>query len=125
MRGLARTRASDPLAAERLARWLRRLRGDYADRNLRVTDVIAAEWGRLPAVRPRGDVDGLIAATAFVHDLMRLTRNTRDFADAGVPLIDPLGNRAVKRHNEGGASKYKTSISPRLLVLLHLKNGRF
>ena len=33
--------------------------------------------------------DGLIAATALVHDLTLVTRNTRDMLRAGVRLLDP------------------------------------
>jgi toxin FitB len=34
-------------------------------------------------------IDGLIAATALVHDLTLVTRNTRDFARTGARLLDP------------------------------------
>jgi toxin FitB len=39
--------------------------------------------------RPRGDVDGLIAATAIVHDVSLVTRNVDDFEDMGIWLINP------------------------------------
>ncbi|HVH02541.1 MAG TPA: hypothetical protein VM891_06270 [Amaricoccus sp.] len=41
------------------------------------------------AGRRIGAQDGLIAATALVHDLTLWTRTTRDFADTGVRLFDP------------------------------------
>jgi hypothetical protein len=34
--------------------------------------------------------DSLIAATALVHGLTVVTRNTRDFAKAGVKIVDPF-----------------------------------
>jgi predicted nucleic acid-binding protein len=34
--------------------------------------------------------DSLIAATALVHNLVVVTRNTRDFRDAGVKVLDPF-----------------------------------
>jgi predicted nucleic acid-binding protein len=34
--------------------------------------------------------DSLIAATALVHDLVVVTRNRRDFATAGVRVLDPF-----------------------------------
>lgn len=89
MRGIALKQKSDPKAAGHLAEWLRKLRHDHADRILGITDQISVEWGRLAAIRPRGDVDGLIAATAIVHDLILVTRNERDFIDTGASVINP------------------------------------
>jgi toxin FitB len=89
MRGVALRQKTDPSTALRLAEWLERLRHDHADRILPVTDRIALEWGRIAALRPRGDVDGLIAATAIVHDLILVTRKISDFEDTRVSLINP------------------------------------
>jgi toxin FitB len=92
MRGVALRRRSDPKTAARLAEWLERLRQDHADRILPVTDRIALEWGRIAALRPRRDIDGLIGATAIVHGLILVTRNVSDFEDTGVSLINPWSN---------------------------------
>jgi predicted nucleic acid-binding protein len=89
MRGIGLKQKSDPHTAAHLIEWLRKLRQDHAERILPVTDQIAVEWGRIAAIRPRGDIDGLIAATAIVHDLIIVTRNSSDFVDAGVSVIDP------------------------------------
>ena len=43
----------------------------------------------MAAVRPRGDIDGPIAATAIVHDLVVVTRNAADFADVAVSVVNP------------------------------------
>jgi predicted nucleic acid-binding protein len=72
-----------------LRTWLDGLRADYADRVLPIDTAIAEAWGRLAAVRPRPVVDGLLAATALVHDLTLVTRNARVIADAGVRVLDP------------------------------------
>lgn len=72
-----------------LAEWLRKLRHEHGHRVLPVTDQVAVEWGRLSALRPRGEADGLIAATALVHDLVVVTRNVSDFDDTGVTVVDP------------------------------------
>jgi len=37
----------------------------------------------------RAGIDGLIAATAIVHDLILVTRNVRDFEDTGATLVNP------------------------------------
>ncbi|APG88001.1 VapC toxin protein (plasmid) [Sinorhizobium americanum CCGM7] len=89
MRGIALKQRSDPKSAAHLAEWLRKLRHDHGDRILPVTDQISVEWGRIVAIRPRGDIDGLIAATAIVHDLILVTRNVKDFRDTGVSVINP------------------------------------
>ena len=49
----------------------------------------AEQWGRLNAVSRRKTVDSLLAATAYAHGLTVVTGNTRDFADLGVPLLNP------------------------------------
>lgn len=55
----------------------------------------ASRWARLLAeLRRRGRSipikESLIAATALVHDLTIATRNTQDFAPAGVRLYNPF-----------------------------------
>lgn len=89
MRSLALKRGSGPTTAGHLVEWLRKLRHDHADRILPVTDKIAMEWGRIAAIRSRGDIDGLIAATAIVHDLILVTRRGAEFEDTGASTIDP------------------------------------
>ncbi|GES44397.1 hypothetical protein FBZ98_101413 [Rhizobium sp. ERR 922] len=89
MRGIALKRRSDPRTATHLEEWLRKLRHDHRNRILPITDQIAVEWGRIAAQRPRGDADGLIAATAIVHDLIVVTRNIGDFDDTGASIVNP------------------------------------
>lgn len=88
-RGIALKERTDPRAASSLSEWLRKLRHDHADRILPISDRVAVEWGRISALRPRGDADGLIAATAIVHDLIIVTRNTADFDDLALAVINP------------------------------------
>jgi len=88
-RGIALKEKSDPISAGHLAEWLRKLWIDYASRILPVTNQVSIEWGRIAAIRPRGDIDGLIAATAIVHDLTLVTRNKRDFEDTGASVVNP------------------------------------
>ncbi|MGZ5889289.1 MAG: PIN domain-containing protein, partial [Hyphomicrobium sp.] len=75
--------------AAHLTSWLQTLRHHYADRILPVTNQIAIEWGRIAALRRRGDADGLIAATAIIHDLMLVTRNIADFDDTRASVVNP------------------------------------
>jgi toxin FitB len=89
MKGIALKLRTDARTAARMTAWLEQLRHDHSDRILPISDSIALEWGRLAAERPRGVVDGLIAATAAVHGKIVVTRNVVDFADTRVPLINP------------------------------------
>ena len=88
--GTERIRRHDPVAAERLERWLLALVESYADRILPVDQRIAELWGRLNVPDPLPAVDGLLAATALVHDLTLVTRDTRQVARTGVRLHDPF-----------------------------------
>ena len=56
---------------------------------------VGLRWARLLAdLRAAGRSmpikDSLVAATALAHDLVVVTRNRRDFASAGVRLVDPF-----------------------------------
>ncbi|MCV0394231.1 MAG: type II toxin-antitoxin system VapC family toxin [Rhizobiaceae bacterium] len=88
-RGIEMVRATRPRKAFELELWLASIRRDNADRILPVTEEVATEWGRISAIRKRGDAYGLIAATALVYRMTVVTRNVADFAGAGVPVIDP------------------------------------
>ncbi|TCO32624.1 hypothetical protein EV652_104230 [Kribbella steppae] len=72
--------------------WSQRLIAGYADRIIPVTVDIAELWGRLNASSPLPLVDGLLAATALVHDWALVTRNTADVERTGVRLVNPFGD---------------------------------
>ena len=88
--GIERLRRRDPRQATIFEAWLATLRRDYADRILPVTAEIAEEWGRLNVPDPVPAIDGLLAATAQVHGLTLVTRNTADVARTGVALLNPF-----------------------------------
>ena len=89
-RGVENIRRRDAAAAHALERWLRRVVDQHADRILPVTISIAEEWGRLNVPNPIPVTDGLLAATARLHDLTLATRNVRGVARTGVALFDPF-----------------------------------
>ena len=77
-----------------LERWFGALRERFDGRVLGIDDAVALEWGRLSARverdgRPVPVVDALIAATAIVHGLAVVTRNTSDIVRTGAPVVDP------------------------------------
>jgi predicted nucleic acid-binding protein len=88
-KGIAMRERTDPLAAAALGRWLNGLRDAYADRVLPIDGAVATAWGQLMARRTLPVPDGLIAATARVHNLRLVTRNVGDFADTGVDVVNP------------------------------------
>ena len=90
-RGIESIRRRDEAAAAVLESWLNRLVESFADRVLAVDTAVADRWGRLNVPDPVPTVDGLLAATALVHDLTLVTRNTRDVGRTGVRLLDPWG----------------------------------
>ena len=91
--GIARLQQRDLVQAAMLDRWLTILRKNYASRILPVTLQIAERWGPLNVPDRLPLIDGLLAATALVHDLTLVTRNTRDVAPTGVRLFNPFENR--------------------------------
>ena len=89
-RGVELLRRTDLHQGQALTEWLTALIHDFADSILPVTVQVAVAWGRLAARRPLPTGDGLIAATALVHDLTLVTRNVRDFEGTGVQLLNPF-----------------------------------
>ena len=63
----------------------------FAGRILSVDSQLADRWGRLVAAagRPLPAIDSLLGATAAHHGLSMVTRNTRDFTDMGLDVINP------------------------------------
>ncbi len=61
----------------------------FAGRILSVDTAVAQRCAALHVPDPRAERDALIAATALVHGLKVVTRNTADFKATGVALINP------------------------------------
>jgi predicted nucleic acid-binding protein len=89
--GIARIRGrGDQDQASALERWLSDVEAAFEDRVLPVTLPVAAAWGRQQYARPLPVIDALIAATARVHGMIVVTRNTKDFALTGLDLFNPF-----------------------------------
>jgi predicted nucleic acid-binding protein len=88
--GVERLRARDAESAERLDRWLHRLTESHGGRIISIDQSVADLWGKLNVPDPLPAVDGLLAATALVHNFTFVTRNTRDVARTGARLLNPF-----------------------------------
>jgi hypothetical protein len=61
----------------------------FAERVLPIDTAVAQRCARLHVPDKRSERDALIAATALVHGMAVVTRNTSDFQATGVRLINP------------------------------------
>jgi toxin FitB len=91
--GIARLARRDSVQAKIFEQWLGQLVDVYGDRIIPITADVAEVWGRLNVPDPVPVVDGLLAATALVHDWTLVTRNVGDVASTGVRLLDPFAKK--------------------------------
>jgi hypothetical protein len=82
-----------------LESWLESVLEEYQDRILDFTEEIAQCWGRLRVPNPENEVDKQIAATAYVHGLAVITRNTNHFMGCGVKIINPFSDNSTEPTN--------------------------
>lgn len=80
----------DPAAGRLIGSWVEtKVVERFRDRILAVDLAVALNCAELHVPDPKSEHDALIAATALVHNLVVVTRNTPDFAGTGVRLLDP------------------------------------
>lgn len=91
-RGIDSIQRRDREAAAALNRWLHGLIDSFGDRLLPIDQATAMEWGRMNVARSLPVIDGLLGATAKVHGLTLITRNTKDIAATGVACLNPFSN---------------------------------
>jgi toxin FitB len=63
----------------------------FEGRIIPVDIAIAQRCAKLHVPDPRAERDALIAATALVHGMTVVTRNSRDFELTGVQILNPWG----------------------------------
>lgn len=89
-RGVELVRPRDPEQAAVLDTWLGEVDAAFGERVLAVDRTVTNEWGRMGAIRPVPVIDGLLAATAKVHELTLVTRNDADVAGLGAEVLNPF-----------------------------------
>ena len=88
------TKLPDSKKKERLTLWLNTLLIEYNERIFFIDLMVCENWGVLQgnaekAGTPMSTIDGLIAATAYTHNLTIATRNENDFTPSNIPIINP------------------------------------
>lgn len=88
--GVLRAERRDPAQGTMLRTWLdAHVLPAFAGRILPIDAEIARRSAQLHVPDPRPVRDGLIAATALVHAMTVVTRNTSDFEPTGVAMLNP------------------------------------
>ena len=91
-KGVALKRQSDSETAQKLGSWVDGLQYSFAERILGIDAAVANLWGKLSAERSRPVIDTLLAATAIVHELILVTRNTKDVEVPEMTVLNPWGH---------------------------------
>ena len=89
-RGIESVRRRDTRSALAIDSWLSQIVESHGERILPVDAQVSDRWGRMGVPDPVPAIDGLLAATAMVHDLTMVTRNVRDVAETGVRYLNPF-----------------------------------
>ena len=88
--GILLVERRDPAQGAVLRSWLNsHVFPAFSDRILPVDVSVAQCCAKLHVPDPRSDRDAIIAATALIHGMSVVTRNTDDFEATGVKLLNP------------------------------------
>ena len=88
--GVLRIERRDLTQGAMFRSWLEeRVLPDFEGRILPVNVPVARQCATLQVPNPQADCDAFIAATALVHGMQMVTRNTRDFERMGVNPLNP------------------------------------
>ena len=79
-----------PPQGSALRDWLDRVKFAFADRILPFTQDAAVLCAGMHFPHPKPERDAMIAATALQHRMTLVTRNTADFENTGVVLVNPF-----------------------------------
>lgn len=89
-RGTLSMERKDRKQGAMLRAWMEsKVLAEFAGRILPVDMPVMLRCAALHVPNPGSYRDSLIAATALVHGMTVVTRNTKDFQSTGVPLLNP------------------------------------
>ncbi len=80
----------DAHQADQLEKWLGIILTEYSDCILELDEDTAQLWGKLRSPHHEHVIDKQIAATAMIHGLTVVTRNTKDFLKTGAKVLNPF-----------------------------------
>ncbi len=88
------TKLPESKKKQKLTLWLNTILEEYDERVISIDLAVADTWGILQGDAdkngvPMSSIDGLIAATAYTHNLTLITRNEEDFNNSKISLINP------------------------------------
>jgi predicted nucleic acid-binding protein len=89
-KGIERKRRKDPSLASQLERSAKAIFAAYERRVLPIDENVAERWGVLLGEIEKNIDDTGLAATAYVHRLVMVTRNETDFQGRGVDVLNPF-----------------------------------
>lgn len=91
--GILRLERRQPPEGKALRAWLELVRQLFSPRLLIVDDKVCQRCAQLHVPDKVPSHDALVAATALVHGMTMVTRNTADFERTGVALLNPWESR--------------------------------
>ncbi len=92
-KGIERRRRTDAAQAAVLEAWLASVQHAFDGRILPIDSDVAQDWGLLNAPQTLPPIDSLLAATARVHGMTLVTRDSAIPAGAGLAILNPFQPR--------------------------------
>jgi toxin FitB len=88
------TKLPDSKRKDLLTNWLNSLIEDYQNRIISIDLTVAENWGIIQGKSEKKglampSIDSLIAAIAYTHNLVVVTRNVDDFETSDLPINNP------------------------------------
>ncbi|MBF0287364.1 MAG: type II toxin-antitoxin system VapC family toxin [SAR324 cluster bacterium] len=88
------TKLPESKKKRKLTDWLNTLLENYQHRIYSIDVIVAENWGVMQGRAeenglPMSSIDSLIAATAYTHNLILVTRNDSDFRASNIPIYNP------------------------------------